>query len=44
MGRGDVRSRKGKISNGSFGKNRPARPQNEATKPKPENALAAKAA
>jgi 30S ribosomal protein S31 len=26
MGRGDIKTKKGKISNGSFGKSRPAKP------------------
>ncbi|HRC32655.1 MAG TPA: 30S ribosomal protein THX [Bacteroidia bacterium] len=35
MGKGDPKSKKGKIILGSFGKRRPARKQNEATaKPK----------
>jgi 30S ribosomal protein S31 len=32
MGRGDIRSRKGKISAGSFGKSRPARTKKAAAK------------
>lgn len=32
MGRGDIRSRKGKISAGSFGKSRPARAKKSAAK------------
>ena len=31
MGKGDLRTRKGKIYNGSFGKKRPGRPKKPAT-------------
>ncbi|HJT74508.1 MAG TPA: 30S ribosomal protein THX [Chitinophaga sp.] len=31
MGRGDIKTKKGKISNGSFGKSRPAKPKKAAT-------------
>ncbi len=33
MGAGDLRTRKGKINNGSYGKSRPGRPPKKATKP-----------
>ncbi|MBC3540448.1 30S ribosomal protein THX [Rufibacter sediminis] len=32
MGKGDVKSKKGKISKGSYGNSRPQKPKNEATK------------
>ncbi|GAA4311662.1 30S ribosomal protein THX [Nibribacter koreensis] len=32
MGRGDIKSKKGKISNGSFGNSRPKKAKNELTK------------
>ena len=32
MGRGDKKTRKGKISKGSFGKSRPARPAKKVAK------------
>lgn len=32
MGRGDIRSRKGKITAGSFGKSRPAKAKKSAAK------------
>ena len=31
MGRGDIKTKKGKISNGSFGKSRPAKPAKKVT-------------
>ena len=31
MGKGDLRTRRGKIYNGSFGKKRPGRPKKSAT-------------
>jgi len=31
MGRGDKKTKKGKISKGSFGKSRPAKPKKKAT-------------
>jgi len=34
MGRGDVRTKKGKITKGSFGVSRPRKPKNEKTKVK----------
>ena len=30
MGRGDIKTKKGKIANGSFGKSRPAKPAKKA--------------
>jgi 30S ribosomal protein S31 len=36
MGRGDKKTRKGKISKGSFGVSRPARPAKKATVKKEE--------
>jgi 30S ribosomal protein S31 len=33
MGRGDKKTKKGKIANGSFGKARPARPATKKTTP-----------
>ncbi|MEJ7586975.1 MAG: 30S ribosomal protein THX [Ferruginibacter sp.] len=39
MGRGDIKTKKGKISNGSFGKSRPAKAAKKVTAPpakKPE--------
>jgi len=35
MGKGDLRTRRGKIYNGSFGKKRPHRPKKKATEPRP---------
>jgi 30S ribosomal protein S31 len=32
MGRGDIKTKKGKISNGSFGKSRPAKVRKTAAK------------
>jgi 30S ribosomal protein S31 len=40
MGRGDKKSKKGKIFKGSFGKSRPARPRKVA-KPQPKPAAEA---
>ncbi|WP_461106964.1 30S ribosomal protein THX [Spirosoma koreense] len=37
MGKGDSRSRKGKISRGSYGNTRPHKPGKPATAPKPED-------
>lgn len=35
MGRGDIKTKRGKISNGSFGKSRPVKPKKKsAAKPK----------
>jgi len=31
MGRGDIKTKKGKIAKGSFGKSRPAKPAKKAT-------------
>jgi 30S ribosomal protein S31 len=31
MGRGDIKTKKGKIANGSFGKSRPAKPAKKVT-------------
>jgi ribosomal small subunit protein bTHX len=39
MGKGDVRSRRGKIYNGSYGKKRPGRPRKPGT-PAPTQARA----
>jgi 30S ribosomal protein S31 len=36
MGRGDIKTKKGKISNGSFGKARPAKPKKAAAAAKAE--------
>lgn len=33
MGAGDLRTRKGKINNGSYGKSRPGRPPKKTAKP-----------
>ncbi len=33
MGAGDLRTRKGKINNGSYGKSRPGRPPKKTVKP-----------
>ena len=38
MGRGDIKTKKGKIFAGSFGKSRPAKPAAAATAPKKEAA------
>jgi 30S ribosomal protein S31 len=38
MGRGDIKTKKGKIFAGSFGKSRPAKPATAATAPKKEAA------
>ncbi len=35
MGKGDVRTRRGKIYNGSYGKKRPHRAPKKAVEPKP---------
>jgi 30S ribosomal protein S31 len=34
MGRGDIKTKKGKIWNGSFGKSRPAKPKKKLVVPK----------
>lgn len=39
MGKGDIRSKKGKIHNGSFGKSRPARPEKKAAVKKEKTAV-----
>jgi 30S ribosomal protein S31 len=44
MGRGDKRTKKGKISNGSFGNSRPARVKKAAAPAKAKKAPAKKAA
>ena len=38
MGRGDIKTKKGKITKGSFGKSRPAKPAKKNVKPKPKEA------
>lgn len=44
MGRGDIKTKKGKIFAGSFGKSRPAKPASSAAAPKAEAAKKEKAA
>lgn len=34
MGRGDIKTKKGKITKGSFGKSRPAKPKKKVVAPK----------
>ena len=42
MGRGDIKTKKGKIFSGSFGKTRPAKPAKKAVVAKPAKKAAAK--
>jgi 30S ribosomal protein S31 len=43
MGKGDVRTRRGKIYNGSYGKTRPGRPAKKEAAPQPAPQPARKA-
>lgn len=44
MGKGDIKSKKGKLANGSFGNSRKRKSDNKAEVAKPEKAPAAKPA
>lgn len=44
MGRGDIKTKKGKIFSGSFGKKRPAKPAKKVVVPKKKKAVARKKA
>jgi 30S ribosomal protein S31 len=43
MGRGDIKTKKGKIAKGSFGKSRPAKPAKKVMAPVAKKAAAAPA-